>query len=107
MDALSHSIVRMNLDAEVAMGVDELDEQGQLPVVLAVDGTAEDVGRGLSNDRHQVATSPRAVGDNAGAGGYGTDLPALANGHIDGRQPLEGAEALTTPDDRVEIGFEE
>ena len=56
VDALSHSIVRMNLDAEVAMGIDELDEQWQLPLVLAVDGTAEDVGGRFPDDRHQVAT---------------------------------------------------
>ena len=47
----------MNLYTEVAMSVDELDEQRQLPVVLAVDSYAENVGRSLSYDRHQVATS--------------------------------------------------
>ena len=46
------------------------------------------------------------LGDDAGAGGNGADLPALADRHIDGRQTFERTEPMTTPDDGMKIRLE-
>ena len=39
MFTLRHLVVGMYLDAQIALGIDELDQQGQLTLVLLVDGT--------------------------------------------------------------------
>ena len=103
---LSHLVVGMHLDAQVALGIDELDQEGQLAVVLGVDGLAQNGIRGLGHDRDQVATCEGTIADDAGTGGYGTDLPALANGVIGRSQALVGAKLVATPDNGVEIGVE-
>ena len=107
MDALGHLVVGMDLDAEVATGIDELDEQGQLAMVFCVDGMAEDGLGGFTDDGDEVPTLPRAIADDAGAGGYGTDLPTLAYGLAGRGEPFVGSELGATPDDGMEIGFEQ
>ena len=107
MDTLGHLIVGVDLDAEVATGIDELDQQGQLAMVFLVDRFAEDGLGGFTDDRDEVPTLPRAVADDAGAGGYGTDLPTLADGLAGRGEPFVGSESGATPDDGMEIGFEQ
>ena len=107
MDALGHLVVGMDLDAEVATGIDEFDQQGQLTMVFCVDCLAEDGLGGFTDDRDEVPTLPRAIADDAGAGGYGTDLPTLAYGLAGRGEPFVGSELGATPDDGVEIGFEQ
>lgn len=107
MDTLGHLVVRMDLDAEVATGIDEFDEQGQLAVVFLVDLFAEDGFGGFTDDGDEVPTLPRAIADDAGAGGHGTDLPALAYGLAGKGEPFVGSEPSATPDDGMEIGFEQ
>ena len=107
MDALGHLVVGMDLDAEVATGIDELDQQGQLAVVFLVDRTAEDGLGGFTDDGDEVPTLPGAIADDAGAGGYGTDLPTLAYGLAGRGEPFVRSELGATPDDGMEIGFEQ
>ena len=107
MDPLGHLVVGMDLDAEVATGIDELDEQGQLAMVFCIDGMAKDGLGGFTDDRDEVPTLPRAIADDAGAGGYGTDLPTLAYGLVGRGEPFVGSELGATPDDGMEIGFEQ
>ena len=107
MDTLGHLVVGMDLDAEVATGIDELDQQGQLAMVFLIDRLAEDGFGGFADDRDEVPTLPRAIADDAGAGGYGTDLPTLAYGLAGRGEPFVGTELGATPDDGMEIGFEE
>ena len=107
MDTLGHLVVGVDLDAEVATGIDELDQQGQLAMVFLVDRFAEDGLGGFTDDRDEVPTLPRAVADDAGAGGYGTDLPTLADGLAGRGEPFVGSESGATPDDGMEIGFEQ
>ena len=106
MLALGHLVVGMHLDAQVALGIDELDQEGQLAMVLGVDGLAQDGIRGLGHDRDQVATHKGAIADDAGTRGYCTDLPTLANGLVGRCQALVGAKLRSTPDHGVEIGVE-
>lgn len=42
MDACSHLVVGMDLDAKVAFGIDELGKQRELAIVAVADGFAED-----------------------------------------------------------------
>ena len=107
MDALGHLVVGMDLDAEVATGIDELDQQGQLAVVFRIDRTAKDGLGGFVDDRDEVPTLPWAIADDAGAGGYGTDFPTLAYGLAGRGEPFVGTELGATPDDGMEIGFEQ
>ena len=107
MDTLGHLVVGMDLDAEVATGIDELDEQGQLAMVFRIDGLAEDGFGGFTDDGDEVPTLPLTVADDAGAGGDGTDLPALAYGLAGRGEPFVGSELGATPDDGMEIGFEQ
>ena len=90
MDALGHLVVGMDLDAEVALGIDELDQQGQLAMVFLVDLLAEDGLGGFVDDRDEVPTLPLTVADDAGAGGYGTHLPTLAYGLAGRGEPFIG-----------------
>ena len=107
MDSLGHLVVGMDLDAEVATGIDELDQQGQLAVVFRIDRLAEDGFGGFVDDGDEVPTLPLAIADDAGAGGYGTDLPTLAYGLAGRSEPFVGSELGATPDDGMEIGFEQ
>ena len=107
VDALGHLVVGVDLDAQVALGIDELDEQGQLAMVFLGDLLAEDGFGGFVDDRDEVPTLPLTVADDAGAGGYGTDLPALAYGLAGRGKPFVGSELGATPDDGMEIGFEQ
>ena len=59
MDALGHLVVGMDLDAEVATGIDEFDEQGQLAMVFCVDGMAEDGLGGFTDDGDEVPPNSR------------------------------------------------
>ena len=88
MLALGHLVVGMYLYAQVALGIDELDEQGQLAVVFGVDLRTENGIGGLGHDRDQVVTCKGAIADDAGTGGHSTDLPTLANGLVGRRQAL-------------------
>ena len=103
MDALGHLVVGMHLDAEVALGIDELDEQGQLAMILLVDLFAKDGLGSFVDDRDEVPTLPLAVANDAGAGGDGTDLPTLAYGLVRRSKPLIGSELGATPDDGMQI----
>ena len=107
MDPLGHLVVGMDLDAEVALGIDEFDQQGQLAMVFRIDLLAEDGLGGFVDDRDEVPTLPGAIADDAGAGGYGTDLPTLAYGLAGRGKPFVGSELGATPDDGMEIGFEQ
>ena len=107
MDALGHLVVRVDLDAEVTLGIDEFDEQGQLAMVFLVDLLAEDGLRGFVDDGDEVPTLPLTIADDAGAGRYGTDLPTLAYGLAGRGEPFVGSELGATPDDGMEIGFEQ
>ena len=107
MDTLGHLVVGMDLDAQVATGIDELDQQGQLTVVFRIDRLAEDGLGGFTDDGDEVPTLPLAIADDAGAGGDGTDLPTLAYGLAGRGEPFVGSELGATPDDGVQIGFEE
>ena len=107
MDTLGHLVVRVHLDAEVALGIDELDEQGQLAMVFRIDRTAKDGLGGFVDDGDEVPTLPGAIADDAGAGGHGTDLPTLAYGLAGRGEPFVGPESGATPDDGVQIGFEQ
>ena len=84
MLALGHLVVGMHLYAEVALGVDELHQQGQLAVILIVDSTSENLYRMVVDDRHEVSPTPLAVANDANAGRHGTHLPALADGLVRG-----------------------
>ena len=106
MLALGHLVVGVHLYAQVALGIDELDQEGQLAVVLGVDRLAQNGIGVFGHDRDQVATHKGAIADDAGAGGYCTDLPTLANGLVGRRQALVGAKLRTTPNHGVEIGVE-
>ena len=70
MDALGHLVIGMHLDAQVAPGIDELDEQGQLTLVLLVDLLTQDGLGSFVDDRDEVPTLPLTIADDAGAGGY-------------------------------------
>ena len=107
MDSLCHLVVGMYLDAEVFLGIDELNEEGQLTMILGVDRLAQNGLGVFGHDRDQVATCEGAIGDDAGTGGYGTDFPAFANGFITGRKAFVGAELTTAPNDGMEVGMEE
>lgn len=107
VDALGHLVVGVDLDAQVALGIDELDQQGQLAMVFRIDGFAEDGLGGFTDDGDEVPTLPGAIADDAGAGGDGTDLPALAYGLAGRGKPFVGSELGATPDDGMEIGFEQ
>ena len=106
MDTLGHLVVGMDLDAEVATGIDELDQQGQLAMVLRVDCLAKDGLGSFADDGDEVPTLPRAIADDAGAGGYGTHLPTLAYGLAGRGEPFVGTELGATPDDGMQIGLE-
>ena len=106
MLALGHLVVGMDLDAQVALGIDELDEEGQLAVVFSVDLRTENGIGGLGHDRDEVATCEGAIADDAGAGGHRTDLPTLANGLVGRCQAFVRPELMTAPDHGVEIGVE-
>ena len=106
MLALGHLVVGMHLNAQVALGIDELDQEGQLAVILGVDRLAQNGIGVFGHDRDQVATHKGAIADDAGTRGYRTDLPTLANGLVGRCQALVGAKLRTTPDHGVEIGVE-
>ena len=107
MDALCHLVVGMHLDAEVFLGIDELNQKGQLTMILVVDRLSQNGLGVFGHDRDQVATCEGAIGDDAGTGGYGTDFPAFADGFITGGKAFVGAELTTAPNDGVEVGMEE
>ena len=104
--ALGHRVVGVDLDAEVFAGVNELDEQGQLAVVLLAHGLAKNSLRMLVDDGNEVVALPGTIADDAGAGGDGADLPALADGVGGGLQALVGAEAGAAPYNLMKVGFE-
>ena len=106
MFALGHLIVGVHLNAQVALGIDELDQEGQLAVILGVDCLAQNGIGVFGHDRDQVATHKGAIADDAGTRGYCTDLPTLANGLVGRCHALVGAKLRTTPDHGVEIGVE-
>ena len=104
---LRHLVVGMHLDAQVALGIDELHQQGQLTMVSLIDLPAQD-GFGLfADDRRQVAARPYAIADDAGAARHRTHLPALAYRFVGRCQTFVGPELMTTPHDGVEVGLEE
>ena len=103
MDALGHLVIRVHLDAEVTLGIDELDQQGQLTMVFLIDLLAEDGLGVFVDDRDEVPTLPLTIADDAGAGGHGTDLPTLAYGLAGRGEPFVGSELGATPDDGMQI----
>ena len=96
MYPLCHLVVRVDLDAQVALGIDEFDEQGQLAVVFRIDLLAKDGLGSFVDDRDEVPTLPLTIADDAGAGGYSTDLPALAYG-LAGRGESEAFKCFAYP----------
>ena len=107
MLALRHLVVGMYLYAEVALGIDELYQQGQLAMVLLVDSLTQDVFRVFADDRDNISASKGAIADNAGAGGDCAHLPALANGFIGGLQTFIDLKSMTTPNYGVQIGMKQ
>ena len=107
MDSLCHLVVGMHLDAEVFLGIDELNQKGQLTMILVVDRLSQNLYGMLADDADEVATGILAIGDDAGTGGYGTDFPAFADGFITGGKAFVGAELTTAPNDGMEVGMEE
>ena len=80
MHTLSHGVVWVHLYAEVALGVDELDQEGQLTMVLLAYGLTKDGFWMLADNGYEIATSIRTIGNDTGTGRNGTHLPTLANG---------------------------
>ena len=70
-----------------------------------VDGLAEDFLGVVVDHGNEVAAFPTAVGDDAGAGGDGTDFPAFADWGVCSRQTLIGPELVAAPDHGVEVWF--
>jgi len=103
MYPLCHLVVRVDLDAEVTLGIDELDEQGQLAMVFLVDLLAKDGLGSFVDDRDEVPTLPLTIADDAGAGGHGTHFPTLAYGLAGRGEPFIGSELGATPDDGMQI----
>ena len=103
MDTLGHLVVRVDLDAEVTLGIDELDEQGQLAVVFRIDLLTQDGLGSFVDDRDEVPTLPLTIADDAGAGGHGTHFPTLAYGLAGRGEPFIGSELGATPDDGMQI----
>ena len=97
----------MNLYTQVALGIDELHEQGQLALVFLVDCLTQDGIGGFADGRGQTSARERAVADDAGAGGYSADLPTLAYGLIGRYQTFIQPELVTTPDNGMQIGFKQ
>ena len=55
MLTLGHLVVGVDLDAQVALGINELDEQGQLAMVTLVDGLTKDGIWVLGDGRDQIS----------------------------------------------------
>ena len=79
MHAVSHVVVGVDLHAQVIFGVNELDEDGQLIIVLLSDGLAEHGFGHLAYHLIQGIASPGAVGDDGRRVGDARDLPTLAD----------------------------
>ena len=101
-----HVVVGMDLDAQVALRINELDQERQLAVVSSIDSLAKDGLGEFADDRNEVTPFPLTIGDDAGAPKDSTDFPAFTNGISGGRQAFVGAKLATAPDNRVEIGLE-
>ena len=105
MDAAGHLVIGVNLYAQVALGVNELDEQGQLVVILTRHLVAEDFLRPAGDDADQVLAGPGTVGDDTGAGRYGADLPRFPYRFGISGQTLDTGEAVSAPDDMMQVGL--
>ena len=106
VQTLRHIVVRMDLDAQVALRIDELHQERQLAVVSGIDSLAEEGLGVFADDRDEVAPFPFTIGNDAGAPKDSADFPAFTNGISGGRQAFVGAKLATAPDNRVEIGLE-
>ena len=72
-----------------------------------VDGLAEDFLGVVVDHGNEVAAFPTAVGDDAGAGGDGTDFPAFADWIGGGLQTFVRPELVAAPDHGVEVWFKQ
>ena len=105
--ALPHGVVGMHLYREVALCVNELDEQRHLVVVFFCHLLAENLLGCVSNDRDEVAALPMAVADDAGARWHGAHLPRLTHGRVVVGQLLELDQLMTSPHFLVQDGLEQ
>ena len=77
--AKRHLVVRMHLNGEVFLGIDELDEQGQLVAILLGNGTTQDLLWHLTDDIDERLTRPSAIVHDGRGRGNSRDFPGLAN----------------------------
>ena len=103
MFALCHLVIGMYLYAQVALGIDELHQQGELALIALMDGFAKDGLWVFFDNRHEVSTLPAAIANDAGTGGYSAHLPAFAYRLIRGLQALIWPELMTSPNNWMEV----
>jgi hypothetical protein len=84
MLTLRHLIVGVYLNTQVTTCINEFHQQGQLTVIALIDSLSEDILRGFIDNRYQVTTRILAIGNDAGTGWNGTNLPTLTNRCIRG-----------------------
>jgi hypothetical protein len=94
----SHLVIRMHLDAEVALCINELDEQRQFALVFLVNGFAKDIFWMLVDNGDQIAAFITAIAYYAGAGWHSTNLPTLTNRFISWFQAFIWSKFISAPD---------
>ena len=103
--AHGHLVVRMDLNAEVALSINELHQQGELTMIFVVDSYAEDFFGMLIDDRYQVFAFPWSIANDAGAGRHCADFPTFADRLRRGFLALVKPELVATPYHWMQIRF--
>jgi hypothetical protein len=74
-------VVGVNLNGEVAIGLNKLYEEGHLAAILIVNGLSEKGSSFLRDDGCKVSAGKRSVGDNGNAGRHRRCLPTFRSPH--------------------------
>ena len=97
----------MDLYGEVALGVDELDEQRELSFPALVGALAQQFGAVEGDDLGEGLACQWAVADDGFLAGHGTDFPTLADAAVVGFETFEGAKTMAAPDDLEHVVLKE
>ncbi len=104
--ALCHLIVRMNLNAQVFLCIDEFYEQRHFVAVFFGHGIAQNLGRHLFDDVRQFLSFVNSVADYARTAWYRADFPTFANRLVFLGDSLVWTDALAAPDNAVKVRLE-
>ena len=96
----------MHLYRKVALGINQLDEQGKVVAIAAIDIFAHQVSAIAMHQLGERQPHIRALGYHRLPSGHGRQFPTLADGFIVSRQSLEGHQLIATPQDRFKDAIE-